>query len=57
MREVQLLFVTEVLDPITGFTMEFHRMHDAWCGILEAHGYIVTNTEYEIPPTNEENQP
>lgn len=57
MRKVRLLFVTEVLDPRTGGTLEYPRMTDAWCGMMEEHGYIVTNTEREIPPVNEENQP
>lgn len=57
MRKVRLLFVTEVLDPLTGSTLEYPRMTDAWCGMMEEHGYIVTNTEREIPPVNEENQP
>ncbi|UVB02987.1 hypothetical protein IVIADoCa2_10 [Xanthomonas phage vB_Xar_IVIA-DoCa2] len=57
MRKVRLLFVTEVLDPRTGGTLEYPRMSDAWCGMMEEHGYIVTNTEREIPPVNEENQP
>lgn len=57
MREVRLLFLTEVLDPRTGSTLEYPRMTDAWCGMMEEHGYIVTNTEREIPPVNKENQP
>lgn len=57
MREVRLLFVTEVLAPWTGSTVEYPRMPDAQCGMLEEYGYIVTNTEREIPPANEENQP
>lgn len=52
MREVRLLFVTEVLDPMDGRTLEYPRMSDAWCGMMEEHGYIVTNTEREIPPVN-----
>lgn len=52
MREVRLLFVTEVLDPRTGSTIEYPRMTDAWCGMMEEHGYIVTNTEREIQPVN-----
>lgn len=57
MREVRLLFVTEVLSPWTGRTVEYPRMSDAWCGMMKEHGYIVTNTEREISPVNEENHP
>lgn len=57
MREVRLKFVTEVLDPRTGNTLTYPRMSDCWARDMEANGYIVTNTEHEIPPVNEENQP
>lgn len=54
MREVKLKFVTEVLDPQTGSTLTYPRMSDGWARDMEANGYIVTNTEHEIPPVNEE---
>lgn len=49
MREVFLRAITEVLDPRTGNTLQYPRMDDAWASMMEANGYIVTNTEQELP--------
>lgn len=55
MREVELKFVTEVLCPFTGHTWVHPRRCDKWTKELECFGYIVTHTEHEVQP--EENQP
>ena len=55
MRVVTLVGITEVFDPATGRTLEYPRMSDAWADMMREHGYIVTNTEREIQPVNEEN--
>ena len=57
MRKVHIIFETEVLRPETGHTLTYPRMSVAWCDMMETNGYIVTNTEREVPATNEENQP
>lgn len=48
------MFLTEVLDPITGNTVVLLRKADKWCRTVEEEGYIVTNTEQEIPSYEEE---
>lgn len=54
MREVKLHFVTEVTNPKTGDTWHLKRQDEQWCQAAEANGWIVINTEYELP-TEEEN--
>lgn len=55
MREVELKFVTEVMDPYTGETWVHPRRSGPWAETLMEFGYIVTDTEHEVQP--EENQP
>ena len=55
MRIVTLMWITEVFDPRYGSILEYPRMSDAWADMMCEHGYIVTNTEREVQPVNEEN--
>lgn len=54
MRSIRLEYVTEVLVPETGKTLTYPRMTEYWCAMMEDHGYVVTNTEIEINPDQEE---
>ena len=57
MRIIELYYETELLCPKTGRTLEYPRLSDAWADMMRNNGYIVTDTEREIPPVNEENYP